>query len=455
MLNQNHANHEEFSVDYLEMAPRSRLCQPSVSGVGKDIEGLISYIVRVAAAHSVSPWRLLKKIYVVENPNIKEFMYPSFFNKYSSTINGLGKYAEIFVAETGTLTGSSLLRQTTLLPLANLLPTTGCGLLLGKPQWCPECINEMLISKNQSYRPLVWSLKLYRACTTHKKPLIDTCPHCNRIQPFIPRYPDLSRCAYCYQGLNFRNSDVGFEYSEFDYWIFTAIEDLITHLTELSHVATVEQLSAFIGTTIKHFSDGNRASFCKSIGLNSWAVKGWLAKNEKPSLPQLLSICYGIDILPSRIFLETSDKLLNKTHSIRCIPAKLIDRAERPLLTVKQRAILSSWVKNVAADDDDHRPLSEIAKVSGYTLSCLKYWFPAECAKILKKHADYKRKLGFINTQAAIRKISSIVSELQESGEYPSNRKVNNRILGLKMTLARPVLFKAYKLLLNKPQSNN
>lgn len=129
MLNQNQTNHEEFSIDYLETVPRSRLYQPPVAGVGtKDIEGLISYIVRVAAAHSVSPWRLLKKIYAVENSDIKAFMYPSFFNKYSSTINGLGKYAEVFVTDTEKLTGSSRLRNTTVLSLANLLPTKGCGL---------------------------------------------------------------------------------------------------------------------------------------------------------------------------------------------------------------------------------------------------------------------------------------------------------------------------------------
>lgn len=195
MLNQNQVNHEEFSIDYLETSPRSRLYQPPVAGVGtKDIEGLISYIVRVAAAHSVSPWRLLKKIYAVENTDIKAFMYPSFFNKYSSTINSLGKYAEIFLTDTEKLTGSSQLRNTTLLSLANLLPTKGCGLLLDKPQWCPECINEMLISKKPTYRPLSWSLKLYRACTTHKRALVDIAHIAigfNRLYRVILTYQDV------------------------------------------------------------------------------------------------------------------------------------------------------------------------------------------------------------------------------------------------------------------------
>jgi hypothetical protein len=70
----NKSHHQEFSIDYLEMTPRSRLFQPPVMEVGtKDVEGLTSYIVRIAAAHSVSPTSLLRKIYAVENPEIKEF----------------------------------------------------------------------------------------------------------------------------------------------------------------------------------------------------------------------------------------------------------------------------------------------------------------------------------------------------------------------------------------------
>lgn len=438
------SNHEEFSIDHMVMPPRSRLFHPKVMGnAAKDVEGLISYIVRIAAAHSVSPMRLLRKIYASENPELKDFLYPSFFNQYSSTVNGLGKYAELFVKTTESLTYNKSLSLMTLLPLSNLLPSTGCGLLADRPKWCPECIQDMLDTYNQSYRPLIWSLKLYRGCTTHNEPLVDTCPHCKRFQPFIPRYPDLSRCAYCYQGLNIRKLGETVQLSEFDYWVLAVIEDLIGNLDQLGQIASAEYFVAFLIKAINHYAGGNRAKFCKVIGLNSWAMKGWLTKNEKPSLPQLLTICYGIDVLPSKLFLNPWDEVFTG-HTLRHIPEKIAVRAERPLLVDNQIAELNKLITAIANNETDHRPLAVIAKQLGQTLSCLKYWFPTECAKISGKYAAHKKHTGIQNAQAAVTTILTIINDLKQKGECVSNRKVNNRLLKVGMSLAKPALYKTF-----------
>lgn len=437
--------HEEFSVDHIELSPRSRLFQPQVMGAGtKRVEGLISYIVRIAGEHSVSPMRMLKKIYAVENPDIARVMYPSFFNQYSSTVNGLGKYAKLFVRDTESLTGASDLRHTTLLPLSEVLPTTGCGLLESHPKWCPECISEMLFVHGQSYRPLIWSLKLYKTCTTHKMPLVDICPHCNRVQPFIMRFPDLSRCAYCYQCLNVRVEEDLIECTEFDYWVFYAIEDLTNCLPGLDQRASKDIFMGFINEVMR-FHKISSASFCKQIGLNSWALKGWLNKGEKPSLPQLLSVCYGLNILPSSIFLEEMAQFKTSKLSLRKLPDKILDRAERPLLTLSQKKVLLRALKQYAEDENESRPLSEIATSLNHRASCLRYWFPKLCDHISAKHVEKKRLAGSLNQQISIDMIEAIVSELKANGEYVSNRKVNNRLLQQGKTLAKPILYMSFK----------
>lgn len=441
--------HEEINLEPVELTPRSRLIRPKIFGLGtQHVESLISYIVRIAAAHHVSPMRMMKKVYGLENPDIAECMYPSFFNHYASTLNGLGKYAQMFVTETENLTGSTQLQLTTLLPLANLLPVTGCGLLSDRPKWCPECVQEMLIEFGQAYRPLIWSLKLYKACTKHKSALVGACPHCERVQPFIMHYPDLSRCAYCYQDLNVRVETEDVEFSEFDYWIFLGLEDLITNLPALE-LASSSALTLFIKEAVQHLKT-NASNLCKQMGLSSWALKGWLNKGEKPSLPQLLSVCYGMDVLPNEIFLKGESLFKDSQLSLRELPDKIVNRAERPLLKPSQKKVLQHALQQCVHDQNDHRPLSQIASSVYQSPSCLRYWFPKECDQISAKHAEHKRNSGATNQQASIAMVEAIVNELKLNGEYVSNRKVNDRLLQQGKTLAKPVLYRAFKLLRNK-----
>ncbi|QDC44773.1 hypothetical protein [Methylophilus medardicus] len=261
-------------------------------------------------------------------------------------------------------------------------------------------------------------------------------------------YPDLSRCAYCYQGLNVRADDEMVEYSEFDYWVFYAIEDLICHLNEWDNVATVDALTKFLRQAISHYANGIGTTFCKQIGLSSWAIKGWLNKGEKPSLPQLLSVCYGLDMFLSDVFLNETQAYEFSGRVLRKLPEKMLDRAERPLLVAAQRIELLETLTKFAEDRNEHRPLSEIAKLLNFTGSCLRYWFPEQCARISSKHADYKRISGIINQESSVNKVKLIVDELKASGVYVSNRKVNNRLLLEGKTLAKPVLYKAFKTML-------
>jgi hypothetical protein len=255
-----------------------------------------------------------------------------------------------------------------------------------------------------------------------------------------------------YQGLHVRKPGKNHDFSEFDYWVFAAMEDLIGNLNRYGQDVSTSTFANFINSAIGHFSNGNQSAFCKSIGLNSWAVKGWLRNNEKPSLPQFLTICYGIDASPSD--LVTKPGIEAFTHQIlRCIPEKIMVRAERPMLSDRVITELSKLITAVANDETDHRPLAMIAKQLGHRVTCLKYWFPTQSALISKRFAIHKKGIGIQNTQAAINAVSNIVEQLQSRGEYVSNRKVNNHLLKQGMSLAKPVLFKAFKLKLSNVNS--
>lgn len=432
------------SLDFT-IPQRSCLYRPMPMGSAAcQIEGQLSYLVRLAQAHSVNPRRLVRTVFATDNLAIRHLSYTGFFARHAGTINGLGKYAELFQDETVRLTGASFLRHMSLLPLKELLPPNGAGLLAPKLRWCPCCVSEMVESGEDVYRPLAWSFDLYRVCIRHGVQLQDTCGQCGRSQPFIPRYPDLGRCDYC--GGMLANSEQDRSTSRLDRWVSKAISDIVQHLTALDGAATASRFAAFMKMAVVHFSDGNRSEFCECIGMQPWALTRWLSGGERPTLPQFLSVCYGLGVMPSKLFLsEPEDILPSMRDTLRPVPEKLFGRAERPLLGVRARRKVAKDLDAIINNPDDVRSLPTVAKSLGLTRSCLKYWFPAEYASIQDKHKS-ARKLRMASREQSERDaVVSVVRLMRERGEYPSRRKVNTELLKQKMSLIRPELMQVYR----------
>lgn len=193
---------DPFAAPAPVMPPRSRLFSLPPVGTGtSQQESLISLIVRTAYAHSVNPRGLIGKVFPAAEPTISELSYSTFFTRYAGTINGLGRYAELFVAAMEKLTGQARLRHLTMLPWQELFPHNGQGLLARHPRWCPVCLFQQRLRGEETVIPLIWSLEAVQICHRHRRYLESQCPHCGRRQPFVPRHPDLAVCDYCCQPL--------------------------------------------------------------------------------------------------------------------------------------------------------------------------------------------------------------------------------------------------------------
>lgn len=425
--------------------PRSRLYRPMPMGFeANQVEGQLSYLVRLARAHSVNPRRLIGSVFASDNPTIRQLKYTGFFVRHAGTINGLGKYAELFREETGRLTGASFLRHMSLLPLGELLPPNGAGLLAPKPKWCPCCVGEMAESGEDVYRPLAWSFDLYRVCVRHGVQLRDACGLCGKAQPFIPRYPDLGRCDYC--GGMLADGERHASSSQLERWVSKAIADILQSLPDLERKATASRFSAFMKLAVERFADGNRAKLCERVGMPRWALTGWLTGRERPTLPQLLSVCYGLRVMPSRLFLsEPEDILRSMRGNLRPVPEKLFGRVERPLLGVRARHKLAKELGEIINNSEDVRSLPEVAKSLDITRSCLKYWFPEEYASIQDKREAARKRRMVIRTVSDRDAVLSAVQLVRARGEYPARRKVNAELLKQKLSLIRPEMLQIYR----------
>jgi len=102
--------------------PRSRLFALEPIGIGTPTaESMISYVTRLASAHSVSPRRLIREEFAKVSPEIAE-QYSRFLNTNAIFINGLGRYSELFADIVEKLCRQPCASDLTLLPLKSLLP---------------------------------------------------------------------------------------------------------------------------------------------------------------------------------------------------------------------------------------------------------------------------------------------------------------------------------------------
>lgn len=178
------------------------------------VEGLISYICRLAEAHCVSPGVLIKKE-----------ILPSFRRNYSLAAGGAYVLQEdengILISsipkpvyrknpnEYGLLAWQYLegLKLLTLREDLQQLITFSKNLGDGSREteqgrdvraWCPECFQTWRDTKQIIYEPLLWSIAAAVVCPYHHRPLLSRCPHCRKKQRPLTAKTYVARCSQCF-----------------------------------------------------------------------------------------------------------------------------------------------------------------------------------------------------------------------------------------------------------------
>ena len=149
---------------------------------------------------------------------------------------------------------------------------------------------------NGYYRPLLWSLATVEHCHKHGIRLEEQCPHCGESQPIIPRWPDIAFCDF-YRGALFDILTLpGTSHP-------THLLNIVRHRIWL-HVLTLSRIcTGRLEMAITELCEGNRAEFCRQIGLSVYAFGEILRNQNRPSFNTLLRIGYALDLLPSQLLI--------------------------------------------------------------------------------------------------------------------------------------------------------
>lgn len=406
-------------------------------------EGLLSWIVGLAQAHCVGPRTLMRHLLSNSEEYRRLWSVSTFFDRDCGTINGHGRYADMMVELIGDGQPVSPERMT-LLPLAKLLPRNGEGFLGRSPRWCHACLCAQAREGVRPHYPLVWSFDYYTVCHVHQVGMSERCPACGCMQPFLPSYPSLVHCGCC--GLSLiAGTPGGFllderEVTEFSVWCGGALADMVSRLLSLEAEGELANLRSNVDRLCGQLTDGNRKQLCRDIGLQPYALKGWM-KGERPSLAVLLRLCFGTRVMPAAMFLPEPVGVLHEPTPVRITATS--ERLTRPQLGYKERERIKNLLDVIIADTGDARRLVDIAEQVGLSRSALKYWFREECRILVLKsrlYEDRRMLLKFGSDHALLR---SVVQNLRAQKMNLSRWQVNPELRKHKVSLIRPDLFKA------------
>jgi hypothetical protein len=439
-------NELEASSGWLNEPPNPTFFHVEPEGGSDSVEGLISWLVATARAHCVSS-RVLVKCLLKNSERYRDvWSGTTFFDRDCTTINGYGAYARLAV---------ELLQERTHVPLApltllhaeHLLPHNSEGALCRHPKWCPVCLCEQARAHQRLHFKLLWSLEHYRVCHEHQIPLSDRCPACGSLQSFIPVYPSLVHCNACGRPLlaeipQNEEPEEAASFTDYELWCAKSLVGLVGHREELQTHGSLATFRENITGIVSRFSPGNRKGLCESIGLQAYALNGWLNKDERPSLSVLLRFGYGVSVDVAELFLPDAVKLVSQPKGL--LPAET-DRNARPMLGFQQQQNMKKLLDVIIVDPTDNRALVKVAEQLGLSRSALKYWFDAECRAIVCKN----RNSESLRLRMKYRKdhdlLRSIVQLLRSRDLQPTRRRVDRELRKNGLSLMRPDIFIAYQ----------
>lgn len=425
----------------ITLPERSRLFSLAPNGIGTPYqEGLLSLLVRTAFSHAINPRLLIRYVFPEANADIDRIATAAFYQHLAVTMNGLGSYAERFLSAMEKLTGHADLRRLTLLPWQNLFPHNGQGLLTRHRQWCPACLHEQYQRGDTTTFPLVWSFETYRICRFHSVPLEQCCPSCGKKQAFIPPYPDLGICSHCQQSLGVSRPPQ--DRVDFQMWIAGAIEDMVVHQASSKFVPILDCFLDFLKNQVAVHTGGNRAAFCRAVGLNEFAISGWLNKGERPSITQFLTVSYGTRTMPSEIFCRSQPPI---SLSSLCSPSEKIRvRKPNPRPDSSRKATLKQALQK-HLNAEEVQSVAAIANQAGVGKTCLRYWFRDLCKSLsAQNQAATRRKSEALRKeqQCAVKRV---IQSIAESGGHVSYRRVAKLITPKRSSLSDEHLRHAFR----------
>ncbi len=386
-------------------------------GVGTPfVEGIRSYIWRLAEAHSLKP-RMLLELLVKASSRFDEFELRR--DVFSSRSHGLSSKMNEIRERLQVATGQYL-GGTTLYRFRNAFAEQHLTQIKGPGRYCPICI---MGPRDAHYDQLLWEVACVDACPIHRvvlrnskicgadpdsmlqwqnRPYLNgVCKMCGSIGYQCVRQPPESAC-------------------DGQVWIAENVGRLLaTSLTENQAVSS-ERLKAGLQNILAKRYSGSVVAASEAAGISRGIVCSWLREGGKVSLSYLVQICMHAEADLSECVIGGFKESPSTGH-----PLRIIGR-------VNQRNS-EDWIENAgrkihsAFDDDPVPSVKQIAQQVGVDPKQLRNVFPSETKRLSKLFLEGRRN-AFSKVKEKFQEIYyRSALELQSEGRAVNRRALERR----------------------------
>ena len=399
-------------------ASRSIFYGLPLMGVGTpEVESLRSYLLRLAAEHSMIPRELVVTVasrqaqYRLDaNLNVVWRGFP---------VSGTSDRAMRLAAMLSEATGVDLVPAT----LARFRQVISAHRLCHArtARYCPECVRRR-VEDTHVHAPLLWELQVVKACPVHGSRLRFTAqcgaPPSARL-PVNRRVSLPGVCGRC-GSIGFRCTGEGDLAGERDLWVAEQASRLLALSAAESTSLAREMLTAGIRAMVDARFDGKPVRAATQAGLARATVLHWIEGKEAVELAALFELAQLADADVPELFrgryvaVGAAADLPVRSGITRLLPP----RYERHDWTSVQAALLD------AANDDGIPSLLSVLGPFGIDSSDARRRYPTECHTVARRHDASRRKRWQQVYDSSYAAFSAAADELRRRGVEPTRVRI-------------------------------
>jgi hypothetical protein len=433
----------EWELEPPMLPPRSQLYALEPIGIGtSQVECLTSYIIRLAATHRLETGVLLRKILIptLNKPSLWKNNRANMGALLSeaNALNGVGNQASEWVELLELMTGRAGLQALTLLRWANVLPAK--DLLRQTRAWCPACYATWREQHHAIYDLLLWAFRVVEWCPLHKQRLHERCPapECQRPIPWLERRTRPGYCPYCYEWLGIPVPGgehlAAQEDEPWQVWVGQMVGALLSMNQALPLMPSRNHLTASLVSCIEQVTYGNQNAFAERLGLERSRVRVWWHGRAIPLFPQLLQLCYQLDLAPLDLVTGKPFQVV-RLKVERVMTPKAVVHRPRPRVDVQQLRQALEGI--IAAEEDPPPTLLEVSRRVGHDRGLLYQYAADLCAPIVERSIASQKRRQQQKLEAVANEIRQVMMHLHAQGIYPAQTKVA-RLLSKRGTFRSP-----------------